>query len=173
MSRGILLPRNLPWHSRETVNENAAALTDSPGHRLYPQRPAERGMGGRISMDRIIERIAEVVAERLALDVMSQRRRFVDVKVAAERLGVSTRWMYDHSDLPFVRRIGRTVRIDLTDLEAWMEGQHAAQGSLLVNELLGTGWSRTVYDGTLLTEGGGTVSIEMSSGVVWSFAEVR
>lgn len=45
--------------------------------------------------------------------------------------------------------------------------------TLLVNELLGTGWSRTTYDGTLLTQGGGVVSIESSSGVVWSFTEVR
>lgn len=45
--------------------------------------------------------------------------------------------------------------------------------TLLVNELLGTGWGKTVYDGTLLTEGGGVVSIESSSGVAWTFAEVR
>lgn len=45
--------------------------------------------------------------------------------------------------------------------------------TLLVNELLGTGWGKTTYDGTLLTGGGGVVSIESSSGVVWSFAEVR
>ena len=45
--------------------------------------------------------------------------------------------------------------------------------TLLVNELLGTGWGRTTYDGILLTEGGGIVSIESSSGVVWSFTEVR
>jgi len=44
---------------------------------------------------------------------------------------------------------------------------------LLVNELLGTGWRSTVYDGTLLTGGGGAVSIEGSSGVVWAFTEVR
>ncbi len=45
--------------------------------------------------------------------------------------------------------------------------------TLLVNELLGTGWGKTVYDGTLLTGGGGVVSIEGSSGVAWSFTEVR
>jgi hypothetical protein len=45
--------------------------------------------------------------------------------------------------------------------------------TLLVNELLGTGWTRTTYDGTLLTAGGGVVSIESSSGVIWSFTEVR
>ncbi len=46
-------------------------------------------------------------------------------------------------------------------------------GRLIVNELLGTGWSSTRYEGTLLTGGGGVVSITNSSGVVWSFEEVR
>ena len=31
-------------------------------------------------------------------------------------------------------------------------------GRLIVNELLGTTWGQTRYDGTLLTGGGGTVS---------------
>jgi hypothetical protein len=44
-------------------------------------------------------------------------------------------------------------------------------GDLLVNELLGTGWGQTRYDGTLLTTGG-VVQIEHSSGVSWSFTEV-
>jgi len=44
---------------------------------------------------------------------------------------------------------------------------------LLVNELIGTVYGRTTYDGTLLTGGGGTTSITHSSGVVWSFTEVR
>jgi hypothetical protein len=46
-------------------------------------------------------------------------------------------------------------------------------GRLIVNELLGTGWGRTRYDGTLLTGGGGVVAITNSSGVGWSFEEVR
>jgi len=44
-------------------------------------------------------------------------------------------------------------------------------GSLLVNELLGTGWGTTTYDGTLLTTGG-VVEIKYSSGVSWSFTQV-
>lgn len=44
-------------------------------------------------------------------------------------------------------------------------------GSLLVNELLGTGWGTTRYDGTLLTTGG-VVEIKYSSGVSWSFTQV-
>jgi hypothetical protein len=46
-------------------------------------------------------------------------------------------------------------------------------GRLIVNELLGTGWSSTRYDGTLLTGGGGVVSITNSSGVAWSVEEIR
>lgn len=46
-------------------------------------------------------------------------------------------------------------------------------GRLIVNELLGTGWGTTKYDGTLLTGGGGVVAIEKSSGVAWTLAEVR
>lgn len=46
-------------------------------------------------------------------------------------------------------------------------------GRLIVNELIGRGWSSTVYDGTLLTGGGGTVAITLSSGVSWSIQEIR
>jgi hypothetical protein len=43
---------------------------------------------------------------------------------------------------------------------------------LLVNELLGTGWGVTRYEGVLLTHGG-VVQVKNSSGVSWSFTEVR
>lgn len=47
-------------------------------------------------------------------------------------------------------------------------------GRLLVNELLGTSWGPTRYDGTLLLPNGpGTVEVVNSSGVAWSIAEVR
>lgn len=46
-------------------------------------------------------------------------------------------------------------------------------GRLIVNELLGTFWGQTRYDGTLLTGGGGVVAITNSSGVAWSFEEIR
>lgn len=45
-------------------------------------------------------------------------------------------------------------------------------GRSIVNELLGDGWGTRRYDGTLLTGGGGVVSIVSSSGVQWSFEEV-
>ncbi|MFC2169956.1 Ig-like domain-containing protein [Acidobacteriota bacterium] len=44
-------------------------------------------------------------------------------------------------------------------------------GRLFVNELLGTGWNTTRYDGTLLTTGG-VVEVKHSSGVSWSFTQV-
>lgn len=50
-------------------------------------------------------------------------------------------------------------------------------GRLLVNELLGTGWGATRYEGTLLTgvtsSSAGTIAITNSNGVSWSFEEVR
>lgn len=46
-------------------------------------------------------------------------------------------------------------------------------GRLIVNELLGTAWGQTLYDGTLLTGGGTVVEITNSSGVQWTLTEVR
>lgn len=43
---------------------------------------------------------------------------------------------------------------------------------LLVNELIGTGWNSTHFEGTYLTTGGVT-EIRSSSGVAWTFTEVR
>jgi carboxypeptidase family protein len=45
-------------------------------------------------------------------------------------------------------------------------------GSLVVNELVGTDWGQPHFAGTYLTTGG-TVQITNSSGVTWSFTEVR
>jgi hypothetical protein len=55
----------------------------------------------------------------------------------------------------------------------WIGSASQPESRLLVNELLGTGWGKTTYDGTVLTGGGGVTSISHSSGVVWSFTEVR
>lgn len=44
---------------------------------------------------------------------------------------------------------------------------------LLVNDLVGTAWGKTVSDGTYQTGGGGTVQITDSDGVRWSMTEVR
>lgn len=45
-------------------------------------------------------------------------------------------------------------------------------GNHVVNELLGTFWSSTTFEGTYVTTGG-VVEILSSSGVQWSFTEVR
>jgi hypothetical protein len=45
-------------------------------------------------------------------------------------------------------------------------------GRGLVNELMGRGFSQTHFEGTYLTSGG-VVAITSSSGVKWSFTEVR
>jgi hypothetical protein len=46
-------------------------------------------------------------------------------------------------------------------------------GRLVVNELIGTQWGRTEFEGTYQIDGGGTVEIVSSTGVAWSFEEVR
>ncbi|MEO8484300.1 MAG: choice-of-anchor D domain-containing protein [Acidobacteriota bacterium] len=45
-------------------------------------------------------------------------------------------------------------------------------GRLVVNELIGTGWGTTHFEGTYAVTGGQT-EITNSSGVAWSFTEVR
>jgi hypothetical protein len=45
-------------------------------------------------------------------------------------------------------------------------------GRLVVNELLGRGWPSTHFDGTYVVTGG-TTEITNSSGVTWTFIEVR
>lgn len=45
--------------------------------------------------------------------------------------------------------------------------------SLIVNELLGTGWSRTRYDGTHSVSGCTEVRVKDSTGVSWTMTEVR
>lgn len=46
-------------------------------------------------------------------------------------------------------------------------------GRLVVNELVGSFWGQPRYEGIHLTNGGGVVEITNSSGVSWSFEEVR
>lgn len=46
-------------------------------------------------------------------------------------------------------------------------------GKSKVNKLIGTFWPSVNFDGTYLLTGGGTVEITSSSGVTWTFTEVR
>src|SRR3972149_7069252 len=50
------------------------------------------------------------------------------VAQAAERTGMSRRWFYDHSSEPFIRKLGRSYRVDLDALEGWMGGTRADTG---------------------------------------------
>jgi predicted DNA-binding transcriptional regulator AlpA len=47
--------------------------------------------------------------------------RLVRIEEAALSVGMSRRWFYDHQNEPFIRRVGRAVRVDLPALEAWLE----------------------------------------------------
>lgn len=81
-------------------------------------------------METFVDWLAAAVAQKLRLDVTSRFPILVSVKVAAERSGMSRRWLYDHKDEPFMRRLGpRTYRVDLDALEAWMGGDRASAGS--------------------------------------------
>jgi hypothetical protein len=72
-----------------------------------------------------------------------------------------------------------------TNFVMWLGPQNVACGvviasgcRLLVNELLGTSWKSTTYDATLLTGNGGTsatgsLTVQLSTGVAWTFTEVR
>ena len=46
--------------------------------------------------------------------------KLLSVPEAARKLSVTPDWIYRRSDLPFLRRLGRTVRIDEAALEKWI-----------------------------------------------------
>src|SRR3972149_4017086 len=62
------------------------------------------------------------------LDVRHVSPRLVSVAQAAERTGMSRRWFYDPSSEPFIRKLGRSYRVDLDALEGWMGGTRADTG---------------------------------------------
>ena len=43
--------------------------------------------------------------------------RLVNIAQAAQATGMSRRWFYDHSSEPFMRKLGRSYRVDLAALE--------------------------------------------------------
>ena len=52
---------------------------------------------------------------------------FLDASSVAEFLGVSRRWVMEHTrtgDLPALR-FGKAFRYKMSAIEAWLEGQHA------------------------------------------------
>src|SRR3990167_3936217 len=62
------------------------------------------------------------------LDVRHVSPRLVSVAQAAKRCGMSRRWFYDHSGEPFVKRLGRSYRVDLDALESWIGRDRADTG---------------------------------------------
>lgn len=50
--------------------------------------------------------------------------RLLTVREAAARCGMSVDWLYRHKDaLPFIRRLGRTLRVSEAALVRWMESR--------------------------------------------------
>ena len=65
-------------------------------------------------------------------------------------------------------RIQGTYTANSSNFIIWCGSQ------LVINELLGTGWGRTTYDGTHLIQAPGCVlRVENSTGVAWTLTEVR
>ena len=57
-----------------------------------------------------------------------QVRRRVSVAKAAEVLGCSPGWLYHNkAELPFVRRLGKKVVVDLAAAEAYMDAGHGGR----------------------------------------------
>lgn len=50
----------------------------------------------------------------------------VSVAEAAEALGVSRQWLYHSENLPFVRRLGRRVVVDVRLAAEWLKRQGGA-----------------------------------------------
>jgi predicted DNA-binding transcriptional regulator AlpA len=63
------------------------------------------------------------------IDATSQGPILVTVQEAAQQTGMSRAWFYDHSEAPFMRRFGRSCRVDLSALEGWAGERHERQGS--------------------------------------------
>ncbi len=97
------------------------------------------GLGSGISnavFDDVLDRLAADLADRIAQRLAERFDRrpltepagdtLITVNEAARRLGTSRRWVYARANtLPFVRRLGRTVRVSAFDLERWMRAQRA------------------------------------------------
>jgi excisionase family DNA binding protein len=68
-----------------------------------------------------------VVAALSGRGVSSRSSKFLDPSSVAEFLGVSRRWVMEHTrtgDLPALR-FGKVFRYKMSAIEAWLEGQHA------------------------------------------------
>jgi hypothetical protein len=71
-------------------------------------------------------RLVAVVAPTAPRDVAPPLPRHVSVAEAAQALGVSPGWLYHTDDLPFVRRLGRRVVVDVRLAAEWLKRQGGA-----------------------------------------------
>ncbi len=61
---------------------------------------------------------AAVLADLTRVSSVDEGGRLLDVRQAAERLGMSEGWVYDHSNEIGCTRFGRTIRFRAEDVEA-------------------------------------------------------
>jgi predicted DNA-binding transcriptional regulator AlpA len=75
------------------------------------------------------EPIATTAPQLYMLDPRPVKSRLLTAKQAARRLGMSERWLYDHSrDLPFTVKVGRrSLRFDSRILDEWLRDRSAAK----------------------------------------------
>jgi hypothetical protein len=64
------------------------------------------------------------------------------------------------------------TRIQITATYTGYSSNWIVNGAVFIDDLVGTGWGLTVDSGTYATTGG-TVAITSSTGVAWTFTEVR
>jgi Carboxypeptidase regulatory-like domain len=93
--------------------------------------------------------------------------------------------VFDVPDTVLKVRITGTYTGSSSNFVMWLGPQNVACGvviaagcRLLVNALIGTSWGTTSYDSTLLTGNAGTtatgnLTVQLSTGVSWTFTEVR
>ncbi len=100
-----------------------------------------------MDLDAVLERFAELVAEKLAAKASAngngnghapEPETLLTATEAVKRLGMTTRWLYAHADtLPFIVRVGRSVRCSAAGLERWIAKRQ--RGSDVGGAVLGSG----------------------------------
>ena len=101
--------------------------------RLERQIRTERAYQSTAPVYAVLEKVLADVREletgpRLVPDSMSDSERWITVKQAAERIGMSPEFIYQHQKtLTWVKRRGaKSLRCDLQALERWNDKKQAA-----------------------------------------------
>jgi hypothetical protein len=100
----------------------AVSITDDLRDLVARATPAELpALAGDLlrALATVLERTAKETAS--ASTPTASAPELLDVATAANRLGVTTTWLYRHArDLPFTRKLGhRTLRFDARGLDRW------------------------------------------------------